>query len=183
MRRFATTALILTAALVAMPQDADAQMNAPARDGFFIGFGLGGGSFGCTDCGDRQSGVSGHFKLGGAVSERVLLGFESSGWTKEEQGARLTHANASLIAQFYPAPASGFFMKGGLGWSRLEVSATGGGVSFGGGTNGLGLTAGLGYDVRVGNSFSVSPYGMFGWGNFDGGSAQNFQLGLGLTWH
>ena len=73
MRRIVTTALVLVAALVAVPQSADAQTNAPARDGFFIGLGLGGGSFGCTDCGDRQSGVSGHLKLGTAVSEQLLL--------------------------------------------------------------------------------------------------------------
>lgn len=182
MRRTATMAWLLVAALVAVPQGADAQ-NAPARDGFFIGFGLGGGSFGCADCGDRQSGLSGHLKLGTTLSPRLLFGVESTAWTKEESGARMTHTNLSAMMQFYPAATSGFFLKGGLGVSRLEASASSGGFSFSAADTGLGLTAGLGYDVRVGNTLSVSPYGMFGWGNFEGGSANNLQLGLGLTWH
>lgn len=183
MRRIVTTAWVLVAALVAVPQSAFAQTNAPTRDGFFIGLGLGGGSFGCTDCGDRQSGISGHLKLGSAVSEQLLLGVESTAWTKEELGARLTHANVSAMAQFYPSAANGFFLKGGIGVSTLEVSASGGGVSVSGRETGLGLTAGLGYDVRVGGNFSVSPYGAFGWGDHEGGTANTFQLGLGVTWH
>jgi hypothetical protein len=183
MRRLVTIAWVLAAALAAVPQDADAQVGAPERDGFFIGLGLGGGSFGCSDCGDRQSGLSGHLKLGGAVSSQLLLGVESSAWTKEDGGARLTHTNVSALAQFYPAPATGFFLRGGIGVSTLEASVASGGLSFSGRETGLGLTAGLGYDVRVGNGFSVSPYGTFGWGDFEGGSANTFQLGLGVTWH
>lgn len=178
MRRLVMS-LVLAAALVAVPQNAHAQ----ARDGFFIGLGIGGGSFGCSGCVDRQSGVSGHLKLGTTLNQQLLLGVESTAWTKEESGARMTHANLSAIAQFYPAPASGFFLKGGIGVSTLEASASGGGFSFSARETGLGLTAGLGYDVRVGNAFSVSPYGTFGWGNFEGGSANTFQLGLGVTWH
>lgn len=177
------TVLSLMVALAALPQVAQAQGMAPTRDGFFIGLGLGGGSFGCTDCTDRQSGVTGHLKLGTSVSPQLLLGVESSAWTKEEGGARLTHANVSAVAQFYPSAAAGFFLKGGVGVSRLEASATAFGITVSAGQTGLGLTAGLGYDMRVGNNFSVSPYGLFGWGNFDGGNANTFQLGLGVTWH
>lgn len=182
MRRFATMTGLLIAALVAVPQDADAQVS-PARDGFFIGVGLGGGSFGCSTCPDRQSGVSGHLKLGTTMSDQLLLGVESSAWTKEETGARMTHANLSAMVQFYPVATNGFFVRGGLGVSRLEVSASGPGLSLSAGQTGLGLTAGLGYDVRVGSNFSISPYGTWGWGDFDGGSANTFQLGLGVTWH
>jgi hypothetical protein len=182
MRRLVTTVGLLLAALVAVPQVAHAQAT-PARDGFFIGFGLGGGSFGCSGCGDRQSGVGGHLKLGTTLNPQLLLGVESSAWTKEEGGARMTHANLSAMVQFYPAATSGFFVRGGLGFSRLEVSASEGGFSFSAGQTGPGLTAGLGYDIRVADNLSVSPYGGFGWGHFDGGSANSFQLGLGLTWH
>ncbi len=41
----------------------------------------------------------------------------------------------------------------------------------------------LGYDIRLGTNFSLSPYGLFAWGDFDGGSANHGQLGLGVTWH
>lgn len=181
MFRSVTFAMILAAALVVVPQDASAQ--APARDGFFIGLGLGGGSFSCSTCVDRQSGVSGQLKLGTTISQQMLIGLESSAWTKEEGGARLTHANVSAMAQFYPMVTSGFFLRGGVGVSTLRAAASVDGTSFSVTERGLGLTAGLGYDVRVGNNFSVSPFGTFDWGNFDGGNANNFQLGLGVTWH
>ena len=184
MRRLLTTACVLTAALLAVPQGAEAQAEAAARDGFFIGFGLGGGSFGCSECSNRESGFAGHLKLGGTVSPQLLLGAESSVWTKEmEGGVRFTHANLSALAQFYPSVAAGFFLRGGIGISTLEVSASDGGVSVSASDTGLGLSAGLGYDIRVGQNFSISPYGTFDWGNFDGGSANNFQLGIGVTWH
>lgn len=183
MIRSATFLGALLAVLVALPQGATAQGRPQTRQGFFIGFGLGVGSFGCEGCGSRETGGAGYLKLGGAVSPRLLVGGEWSAWTKEEGGARVTHANVSAIAQFYPSAASGFFLKGGLGFSRKEASASGGGFSFSAGESGLGLTAGLGYDVRLGTNFSLSPYGSFGWGSFDDGSANNAQLGLGVTWH
>jgi hypothetical protein len=180
MRRLVTVAGAVVAAIAIAAQDSHAQMNAPVRDGFFIGLGLGGGSFGCSGCVDRQSGMSGHLKLGTALNSQWLAGVESSAWTKEEGGARLTHANLSAMAQFYPVATNGFFLRAGVGVSSLEASVPG----FGSGREtGLGLTAGLGYDVRVGSNFSVSPYGTFGGGDHEGGSANTFQLGLGVTWH
>jgi outer membrane autotransporter protein len=87
------------------------------------------------------------------------------------------------IVQFYPAVASGFFLKGGVGISRLTTSLDDGAFSFNTSDNGLGLTAGLGYDFRLGTNFSLGPYGSFAWGNFDGGTANHFQGGLSGTLH
>ena len=183
MRRLVTVAWAVVAAIAIAAQDTHAQMNTPARDGFFIGLGIGGGSFGCSTCDDRQSGVSGQLKLGATLNSQWLLGVESNAWTKEESGARFTHANVSAMAQFYPVATNGFFLRGGVGVSTLEVSYSSGGSSLSARETGLGLTAGLGYDVRVGGNFSVSPYGAFGWGDHEGGTANTFQLGLGVTWH
>lgn len=182
MSRSIVMALALVAALVVAPQHADAQ-SSQTREGFFIGFGLGGGSFGCADCGDRQSGISGQLNLGGALSDQLLLGVLSSGWTKEEGGARLTHGNVSAMLQYYPSLTSGLYLRGGVGLSTLEVSTSGGGLTFSGSESGLGVSAGLGYDFRTGSNFSVSPYGVFQWGDFDGGSANTIQIGLGVQWH
>lgn len=179
MYRSMTMAFALAAALTIVPTQGEAQ----TREGFFIGFGLGGGSFGCTDCGDRQSGVSAQLNLGGALSDQLLLGVLSSAWTKEESGARLTHANLSAMAQYYPVATSGFYVRGGVGFSTLEVSTTASGLTLSGSESGLGMSAGLGYDIRTGANFSVSPYGVFQWGDFEGGSANTFQIGLGVQWH
>lgn len=172
----------MIAVLLAGPPDARAQ-EAPTRQGFFIGFGLGYGAFGCEGCGDREAGVSGHLKLGGTLSPRVLLGAESSAWTKEEGGGRITHSNLSAVVQFYPVAENNFFLTGGAGFSRIDVSASGPGFSVAASDEGVGATAGVGYDFRVGGNLSLTPYASYQWGDFDGGTANHYQFGAGVTWH
>lgn len=174
-------AVVLTLATLAfVPSTVDAQ-RPQTRDGFFIGFGLGWGSLGCSECdGEREAGYSGYLKLGGTVSEKLLLGFESNGWYKDENGVTLSQGNLSGVAYLYPEPASGFFLKGGLGWSTLDLSISGLGSET---ETGFGFTAGLGYDARVGSNFSLTPYANLVVGSFDGVSTNVLQAGLGLTWH
>jgi hypothetical protein len=168
------------------PVDAEAQ-NPQTRQGFFISVGVGGGSLGCEDCDERETGPSGLIYLGGTLSPQLLVGAEFSGWSKKVEGsggdARLTHGNLSAAVQFYPSPTSGFFIKGGVGVSQLRIELSSGGTTVSGDENGIGITAGLGYDIRLGSNFSLTPYGMFGFGSFDGGSANNGQIGLAATFH
>lgn len=153
---------------------------APRRAGFWIGLGLGHGSLGCEDCGSREGGLSGNFRLGGTVSPKFLLGVESNGWYKEESGVTLTMANFSAVGVFYPSETGGFHLKGGLGISRIELSVSGFGSES---ETGGGAILGLGYDAPVGRSFSLTPYLNFLGGNFDGGTANFWQIGLGVSWH
>src|SRR5947207_5505311 len=64
--------------------------NAQARQGFWFSGGLGYGSLGCDNCGSREGGISGGLSLGGTITPRFLIGVGTSGWTKTDQGARLT---------------------------------------------------------------------------------------------
>jgi len=168
--------------VAALPSWADAQ-NPQTRQGFFIGLGIGAGSFGAENGDQRETGAAGHVTLGGTLTPQLLLGGEFTGWTKEEGGVRVSHTNATAIAQFYPMVESGLFVRGGIGGSTRSISGSSGNVTVSIDESGLGATAGLGYDIRVGSNFSITPYGLFVWGNFDGGSANHFQGGLGVTWH
>src|SRR5256885_13245560 len=90
------------------------------REGFWIGFGFGHGSadlksptldsLGATG---REGGATGFVKLGGTLSKSVLLGGEVNAWVKSEGGVTFTVGNVSAAAYFYPAPQTGFFVKGG----------------------------------------------------------------------
>jgi hypothetical protein len=137
---------------------------APAqeRSGFWIGFGGGVGSAGvsCDDCegGDRETAAVGYVKLGGTLSERVLLGAEVNLWSKEQEGVTLNLYDAVATLTFYPQPTSGFFLKGGVGASFLDTEFrdddTRVTVDLG---TGLGVLAGAGYDIRVGRRISITP--------------------------
>ena len=186
------TRISAAALLLALLGAAAARAQHPqTRQGFWIGFGLGFGSLGlsCDGCSsiDRESGVSGFLKMGGTVSDKLLLGGESNGWTKDIAGTgRVTAGNVSFTAYYYPAPANGFFLRGGLGFADYKEEGEKGSVGFG-------VTLGLGYDVRVGSNFSLTPVANFSFGSVGDahsggiiipGTKENvFQLGLGFTWH
>ena len=151
---------------------------AQSHEGFWVGFGLGGGSLGIEGT-DRDTGFTGYLKLGGTINQRFLVGLESNAWTKDQSGARLTHTNTSAVAYFYPSASNGFFLKGGLGWSRLSIEVSGISVA----ENGGGAVLGLGYDVRVGDNWSITPVLNFNGGAFDGGNTNLSELGVGVSWH
>ncbi len=154
-------------------------LQAQTREGFWIGFGFGGGSRGTDDGTDRDSGVVGYLKLGCTISERFLLGVESNAWLRDESGVTVTHTNHSAVAYFYPSATSGFFLKGGLWSSRLLVEVSGITTSETGG----GAVLGLGFDARVGDNWSITPVLNFNYGAFDGGNSNIVELGVGVSWH
>ena len=152
---------------------------AQSHEGLWVGFGFGGGSLGIADGTGRDTGVVGYLKLGGTINERLLRGVESNGWVKEQSGGTVTHTNSSAVAYFYPSATGGFFLKGGLGWSRLSIEVAGIGVA----ENGGGAVLGLGYDARVGDNWSITPVLNFNGGAFDGGNTNISELGVGISWH
>ena len=172
---------VLVALLVAAtPVAAAAQGHPQTREGFWIGFGFGYGTLGfeCSGCSsDRAGAFSGYLKMGGTLSSKLLLGGETNGWTKDDQGTTVTAANASLTLYFYPSPSGGFFLRGGVGWASLDIEGVGSETGPGG-------TLGLGYDIRVSPKMSVTPVLNFMGGALANDFKQNVvQVAVGLTWH
>jgi hypothetical protein len=165
------------------------------REGVNISFGFGGGSAGidCSGCETkRQSGTLFYFNVGGTINRYLTLGGELNGFGYSSQNEDDTIGSLMVVAHFYPAPATGFFLAGGAGLTSLSldnhvdqinVSSTGGGVQIG-----------AGYDIRLGHNFSLTPYASFVQG-FAGKARVNDvstsetvkpnygQIGLGFTWH
>jgi hypothetical protein len=183
--RSITRGLAIVSALLVLGASAASAQHPQTRKGFWIGFGFGWGSYGIG--GDsvpsgtgREDSYTGFLKLGGTVNPHLLLGAESVVWTKSEQGATLTAGNVTASAFYYPKPASGFFLNGGVGFSRAEVS--GGGVSAG--NTGPGFTLGTGYDLRVGTNVSITPVADYVWGRPQSGFNHNFfNFAVGVTFH
>lgn len=157
----AAVALLVTA----LADGAAAQR--PHRTGLW--FELGGGPAairvacaGCVEV-DFQSGSGGYLRLGGVVSDRVLLGVETFGFTDEAFG--FTAGDTSFVADGGTVAAvvlwfpwrSGAFVKGGVGVADgtfTTTPATGSPVIAEG--TGVGLTFGLGWDVAISRKFAIT---------------------------
>ena len=198
MRSIRTAALL--GALAAAPALAQGTTShQQTRDGLSISFGVGAGSagFSCDGCGsDRGNGGSGYLRIGGTVRPNLIVAGEMNGWTKQNDGATGTIGFLTAVVQWYPAPAAGFYLKGGIGGGGMQIDVTD--VTTGTTerleSSGVGLQVGTGYDWRVAQNFSLTPYVDFlttagGEARYDGASlneklnANVIQFGLGFTWH
>jgi hypothetical protein len=137
--------LVLT---VAAPLAAQA---VPHRDGFFIGFGFGGG--GGQISGDEDvNGGMGWLTLGGTISQKVRLAADFEGFSPEDN-EDFTVGTSTVAVLFYPSARGNFFLKGGVGASTVTIEgpgADGTGIGFG-------TVLGAGYDIRVGRKISITP--------------------------
>ena len=170
--------IAVVAALTVSAVSAQAQ-HAQARDGFWLSGGLGYGSLGCDNCGSRESGLSGDFSLGGTISPRFLLGVGAAGWSKEDQGARLTVSTLDARVRFYPSTTGGLFLTAGIGVGQVRGDFGG----FSATETGLGTVLGLGWDIRVAKNTSITPY----WNGFamknNNTDANVGQAGIAVTLH
>jgi hypothetical protein len=170
---------LFCAMVVGAPAEAGAQQFSQERDGFWASVGAGYGSLGIEGFNSREDGLSGNLTLGGTISDRFLLGGGTTGWTKEVDGIRVTFGTLALMGRFYPDAESGFFLNFGLGGGQVSMSSGGTSISESGG----GAIVGVGYDVRVGPSWSLTPFANAVGYSIDGDRADVFQFGVGVTWH
>jgi hypothetical protein len=157
------------------------RLEAQEREGLFVGVGLGWGSLDITCDGcevDRESGFSGNFRIGGAVSDHVLIGAESEGWYKSVEGTSISFGTLTASAYVYPA-AKGLYLRGGIGLAVLSASDGG----FSDSDTGLGFSFGAGYDIPIARKTALTPYANWMFGNFEGGGSNVIQLGLAVSFY
>jgi hypothetical protein len=129
------------------------------RGGFWgaLGVGAGGEAFDLRDglgYSEQLYRPTVSLRLGGTPSRYVRLGGEILGWI-DDQGNRTESITSILfISQFYPVPAAGFYLKGGLGLGRNQVDFNDG---FGVGDTGFAGLLGAGWEVRVGRRWYLNP--------------------------
>ncbi len=164
-RRFpalvANTAAIL--ALAAVPRIATAQAPAsqpPARHGLWVSFGMGGGQV--ERWSDQEpmattTTVTMSVRGGLTVVPALRLGLEINGWGIEtsdvaDPSKGVTVNETMLIAQVYPWPAMGVYLKGGIGRGGFNTGHAGDIDSHAFGATILGV----GYDVRVARNVFIT---------------------------
>ena len=185
MRRLPFAISMLLTLFVSISPPVNAQ--APARDGFFIGFGVGAGSLGFEDDRARAVGGAGYFQMGGALSDQAGRGAAGGGGSKEmrEGGGSGTVTFSSLNAVFYGYldPTGGFFIKSGLGVAVLGAEANFGDWSYSESENGVSFTAGAGYDIGFGGRFGLTPHVDYHYAGFEDGRINLIRIGLGFNWY
>ncbi len=136
------------------------------RSGFWFAAGIGAGSesFDARDglgWSDGKGGGAGYLKLGGTVNRSLLLGGEMQLWgASYYANPQYDRVLGSIlgIAQVYPVPEAGFWLKGGLGWALDNLRTY---DQFGTIRNrdehGTAWSFGLGYDVPVSRRVSITP--------------------------
>jgi len=181
---------ILAAVLAAFAAPAQAGSHPHDRNGFMIGFGVGGGSAGIEDGDEREGSATGNFRIGYAVRPDLVLHFEGSGWTKKvDEGGFLdevtwTFSTGTAAITWFPGNA-GAFLRAGLGAGTASVE-----VDFGGGLRGtydetgLGVLGAVGYEWRLTRMFALGPHAEFTWMDLDDiGSANVIGGALDFNWY
>jgi hypothetical protein len=134
------------------------------RNGFFIGFGLGGGSDeekykGLDD--DSGGGGVGNFRIGGALNRTFALGLETTGFTRQTDiaGGGTLQRNATvaaLAATVFPTQG-GYYLRGGVGFARVSAEYRDAGLTLSGDEGGLGVLFATGYEFRLTPKFALAP--------------------------
>ena len=91
---FVLGGLVICGAGPAMAQDA-----APLHDGFWIGFGVGGGWNLTQDVfGNSLGGGAAWVRMGGTPNEHLLIGGEANAWARRDGNNTLSRGNATFTA-------------------------------------------------------------------------------------
>ncbi len=184
---------------------AQAYRRAPyQRDSWYIGFGFGGGDGQITDAagtasfkeflGKSPTTLALNFKVGATLTPRLLLGLDMSGVSSSASDsgatATLTVVNYDGVATFFPIE-HGFFVRGGVGLSRMTVDVTSSFISGSVDYSGTNVTGGIGYAWWLGRTFNLTAnldYSAQFWGDNNGGTtgpqrSSFWALGLGFDWY
>jgi hypothetical protein len=155
------------------------------RQGWLIGFAVGGGSSALTSNGnttDREAGGAGFFRAGYAFRPECSVELNSTSWTKDVDGATWTLSLATAAINYYPG-STGLVLRAGVGVGTADASAKFGNTTVSASTSGFGFTAGAGYEFRVMRTFAIGPQVDFGWATTDEFDFNQINAGLGFTWY
>jgi hypothetical protein len=175
----------LILAFLAAP--AAAQRREARHDGFWIGFGVGGGSNLTNGYDDARLGGAGYVRLGGTVSPMLLVGGEAMGWVREQNSTTVSQGNLTATVMVYPV-RRGFFLKGGLGFASWSQASPAGPGTLTVTEGGFGATLGGGYDLQIGTNLFLTPNVDFllqvvDSEVFAATTGYLILFTLGLTWH
>jgi hypothetical protein len=166
MRRAAAGALCLIATLWSATAAAQ-RPSRPHRSGLWGEFGFGPGHVrvacaGCTNV-VSSNGQTSYFRIGGTVSDHVLIGFEAFSlldkafdFSLDVSTSSAETATATVVILWYPGKR-GLFFKSGVGIAAGQYTIPSGAAQPDTSTGaGIGLTFGTGWDWSISRKFAVT---------------------------
>lgn len=162
---------------------------------------LGWGWMHCEECDTSASGPSLGLSWGLAVNESFLVALSVDAivggrYRRERTGCifpagcgEVTSEGRDIvftiapIVRLYPFPASGLFLRGGIGLGLTGMGDPNTLFHFGP-EAGLGTTLGIGWDFRLGQgNIAVTPLVNGAWIRASDQTSNSVHIGLGLTFH
>jgi hypothetical protein len=157
------------------------------RDGFVIGFNVGGGGakFEQDDPpieSDSTGGVAAAFRLGWAFADEFMLGIDGHAWRKEENGVDLTGTTSLICFTWYPS-ARGFFLRTGFGVGNVEfgLETTEGRLSVDDDGGAFGI--GAGHEWRLASKFALGAAVDYNVIDLDGWKLKYFNVTAQFNWY
>ena len=110
------------------------------------------------------------------LSRQVLLGVESNGWYKSEEGTSITFGTLTGSVYVYPVSSANFYLRGGVGLATFDIEDLDT-------ETGLGWSFGLGYDILIGTKTALTPFANWSFGDINEATVNVLQVGLGINWY
>ena len=123
------------------------------RKGFWLSFAFGVGSHsqGAASADEgRQTDPVGNLRLGGTVSQKVLLGGDASVWPQLGNGDSISVGFVGPTILFYPSATGSFYVKGSISFTAFSNAEKDISSSLG-----PALSVEVGNDFRVARNFSL----------------------------
>lgn len=178
--------VVLAVALLTAPV-AWAGSHPPDRNGFMIGFGIGGASLGLADDQDREGSVTANFRIGYALRHDLVLHYEGNGWVKTFEtvvGDATWSFSTSTVAMTWFPSNMGLFLRGGVGLGTARVEVETGGVTVSDSEGGVGFLLAGGYEFRLTKKFALAPQVEYAYQKLDTLDSSNMiGGGLGFNWY
>lgn len=139
----------------------------PHRAGLWGEFGFGPGHVrvACSGCTNvvTANGQTSYFRIGGTVSDHVLIGFEAFSlldkafsFSLDVSTSAAETATATVVVLWYPG-RHGLFFKGGVGVAAGQYTIPSGSAQPDTSTGaGIGLTFGTGWDWSISRKFAIT---------------------------
>jgi len=160
--------MLVAVLAVAVTMQAAAQKPArPHRGGLWgeLGFGPGHVRVACSGCAQvvADHGETSFLRIGGTVSDHVLIGFEifslldeAFDFSRDASTSSAEAASGAIVILWYPG-RSGLFLKGGVGIAAGQYAIPNGGTQADTATGvGVGLTFGTGWDWSVSRKVAIT---------------------------